>query len=159
MTTTRHVSRGWQSQDRIQNNKLARVLCIDDDPDISRGLQLWLNQYEVEVLHAHYGMQGVALAASCLPNAIITDIRMPQGDGDHVVACLRRRAETWDIPMIVLTGQKDTELERRMRHLGVRHYLQKPATWHDLESALFETLKLPKVEDAHLEVRPHLFGA
>jgi len=136
--------------------KLNKVLCIDDDPHVSKGLQLWLNQYEVEVLHAHFGMQGVAMAFSEQPDAIITDIRMPQGDGDQVINCLRQQAETSAIPIIVLTGMKDTNLERRVMQLGVQKYLKKPATWLQMEEALFEVLKLPKIEAPHGSFRPHL---
>ena len=134
----------------------AKVLCIDDDPQVSHGMQLWLNQYEVEVLHAHYGMQGVALAVSEQPDAIITDIRMPQGDGDHVVECLKRQAQTREIPVIVLTGQKDANLELRMRQMGVQQYLKKPVSWAALEETLFEILTLPIIDDAHERIRPHL---
>jgi response regulator RpfG family c-di-GMP phosphodiesterase len=101
-------------------------------------------------------MQGVSLAISEQPDAIITDIRMPQGEGDHVVACLKRQAETRHIPIVVLTGQKDADLELRMRQLGVQQYLKKPVSWSELEEALFEVLKLPKIDDAHERIRPHL---
>ena len=156
MTTTNNIQPAPNTLDPNTPPPRAKVLCIDDDPHVSHGMQLWLNQFEVEVLHAHYGMQGVALAVSEQPDAIITDIRMPQGEGDHVVACLKRQAQTRDIPIIVLTGQKDADLELRMRQMGVQQYLKKPVTWSELEETLFEVLKLPKIDDAHERIRPHL---
>lgn len=156
MTTTNNTRSAATSDDATAQPPRAKVLCIDDDPDVSHGMQLWLNQYEVEVLHAHYGMQGMALAISEQPDAIITDIRMPQGEGDHVVECLKRQAETRDIPVIVLTGQNDADLELRMRQMGVQQYLKKPVSWSALEETLFEVLKLPKIDDAHERMRPHL---
>jgi response regulator RpfG family c-di-GMP phosphodiesterase len=156
MATTNNTRPAAINDDAMTQPRRAKVLCIDDDPQVSHGMQLWLNQYEVEVLHAHYGTQGVALAISEQPDAVITDIRMPQGEGDHVVACLKRHAETRDIPVIVLTGQKDADLELRMRQMGVQQYLKKPVSWSELEETLFEVLKLPKIDDAHERFQPHL---
>ena len=84
MTTANNTLPAATTNDPTTKRPRAKVLCIDDDPHVSHGMQLWLNQFEVEVLHAHFGMQGVALAISEQPDAIITDIRMPQGEGDHV---------------------------------------------------------------------------
>ena len=51
---------------------------------------------------------------------------MPQGEGSYVVDCLKHRADTGEIPVIVLTGNRDPQLELGMRGLGVAHYLHKP---------------------------------
>lgn len=142
----------------VTNNKVtrAKVLCIDDDPNVSHAMQLWLNQYEVELIVAQFGMQGLSLAAKERPAAIITDVRMPQGDGEHVVACLKQIPETRDIPIIVLTGQRDTSLQLRMTRLGIHRFLTKPVSWQALEQALFAVVPLPKIDQPHDQIQPHL---
>lgn len=136
--------------------RLSKVLCIEDDLHVSHGLQLWLNRYEVQVWHAHFGMQGLSLAISEKPDVIITDICLPQGQGDQLVAMLQEHEETRQIPVIVLTGRKDKALERRMLQLGVKRFLHKPTSWSELENALFEVHQLPKLDPPSSPMRTHL---
>jgi two-component system, OmpR family, response regulator RpaA len=108
------------------------VLCIDDDPHIVRTIELRLRDYEVEVLSAFHGMQGFWHAMTRRPDLIITDVRMPQGGGDYLVQCLRRNSDTRSIPVIVLTGRRDPELQRRMHQLGAQEFITKPVPFQDL---------------------------
>lgn len=114
----------------------ATILAIDDDPDISQTIKLRFRQYNVEVLQAFHGMHGFSLAAEKNPDVIITDLRMPQGEGDYVVECLKRNSQTSHIPIIVLTGQRDDYLRRRLRNLGIDEYLTKPVAFDDLREAV-----------------------
>ena len=114
----------------------ATILAIDDDPDILQTIKLRFRQYNVEVLQAFHGMHGFALAAEKKPDVIITDLRMPQGEGDYVVECLKRNSQTSHIPIIVLTGQRDNYLRRRLRNLGIDEYLTKPIAFDDLREAV-----------------------
>jgi response regulator RpfG family c-di-GMP phosphodiesterase len=124
----------------MNNKQLSRtgplVLCIDDDPAIATALSLRLQSYEVRVATAYFGAQGIWLAVTERPDAIVTDLRMPQGHGHYVVECLRSRADTRDVPVIVLTGCRDQDSQKRMLSLGVRHYLHKPIPFDDLLEAL-----------------------
>ena len=103
-----------------------KVICIDDDPEISRTIELRLREYDVEVLRAFHGMHGFWLAMTERPDLIITDMNMPQGQGDYVVECLKRNAETRDIPVFVLTGVRDKKTRQQMMTLGVDEYFNKP---------------------------------
>ena len=55
------------------------VLCIDDDPHVSEVIQDWLEAYEVKLLKAFFGTQGIWMAVTQKPDVIITDLRMPKG--------------------------------------------------------------------------------
>ena len=120
------------------------VLCIDDDPEISRVIDLRLQDYGVNVLRAYHGMHGFWLAMTERPDVIITDINMPQGEGDYVVECLKRNSETNEIPIFVLSGTKDESLIRRMITLGVERYLTKPLHLDELTEALKPYIRLTK---------------
>ena len=61
------------------------VLCIDDDPHVIEVIQDYLDRYDVKLLPAYFGTQGIWLAALHQPDVIITDLRMPQGDGTTVI--------------------------------------------------------------------------
>ena len=118
------------------------ILCIDDDPQIPEAVALRLNQYQVNVLYAYYGMHGFWLAMTNRPDLIITDLKMPQGSGDYVVDCLRHNSDTRDIPVIVLTGQRDAQLESRVRRLEVDEFLTKPVLFDKLREAMQKFIPL-----------------
>ncbi len=133
---------GQTNQIYAQSSGRSTVLCIDDDPDISHALSIRLGNYNVQVLRAFHGMHGFWLAMTEVPDLIITDIRMPQGEGDYVVECLRNNASTCHIPVVVLTGRNEPGLERRMRNLGVIDFLIKPVDFDDLRERLEDFVDL-----------------
>lgn len=119
-----------------------RILCIDDDPAITTTLGLRLGQYGIDVLTAYFGTQGIWLATTEYPDLIITDMQMPSGGGEYVVECLKRRSDTHDIPVIVLTGRRDPALQHSMLTLGVAHYFQKPLRHDRLVAKLSDYIQL-----------------
>ena len=125
------------------------VLCIDDDPQIVDTLGLRLRPYQVEVLTACHGMHGFWQAMTRQPDLIITDVRMPQGSGEYLVQCLRRNTDTRSIPVIVLTGQRDPELQRSMRQLGAQEFATKPVPFQDLLQMIGKHVPL-KLRDEEL---------
>ncbi|HEX3870042.1 MAG TPA: response regulator [Pirellulales bacterium] len=109
-----------------------RVLCIDDDPDISKIIKLRLARYGVEVHRAFEGMQGYWTSLDMHPDVIISDMVMPDGQGNYIVSRLQQHSLTKDIPVIMLTGQQDPGLKRQMLAMGVEAYLTKPIVFDEL---------------------------
>ncbi|OHB69274.1 MAG: hypothetical protein A2V70_01660 [Planctomycetes bacterium RBG_13_63_9] len=118
------------------------ILMIDDDPEISQAIKRRLSRYRVEVLQAYHGTHGIWLAMTEEPDVVITDLRMPQGQGQHVVERLKSSPETRHIPIIVLTGLFDEELERRLWKLGIDEYFTKPVNFEDLRKAVARFVEL-----------------
>jgi len=104
----------------------ARVLCIDDDPNVCDALARSLRLFGVEVIPAYFGMQGYWLAVTEKPDAIILDVAMPKGAGDEILECLRENSQTAHIPVVVITGKEDPGLSRYMYRLGANAFLNKP---------------------------------
>lgn len=102
------------------------VLCIDDDPDVSRLIESYLRDVDVQVLRSFHGMQGYAAAIKHAPAVIIMDVAMPNGDGPAILDCLKRNRDTAAIPVILLSGMRDPSLPRRMFELGADQFLHKP---------------------------------
>jgi CheY-like chemotaxis protein len=124
------------------------VLCIDDDPQVVEVVQDYLDRYDVKVLPAHFGVQGIWLAAAEHPDVIITDLRMPQGDGATVIETIRCNPKTAAIPIIVLTGRTESGIDRRLRHLGAENCLHKPLHVHDLLAELRRYIEVqPKFQE------------
>lgn len=124
----------------------AKILSIDDDPDVTRTIEMRMRPYRVETLRAMYGTQGFWLAMTEKPQLIITDIRMPQGQGDFLIQCLKGNAETRSIPVIVLTGVRDAASRNRMYHLGADAYLEKPCPFDQMLDTIREFLNLGEME-------------
>jgi DNA-binding response OmpR family regulator len=112
------------------------VLCIDDDPEISRVLQVRLREFQVEVFRAYSGIHGYWLAVTHKPDAIITDLAMPQGTGDYVLESLKANVKTAGIPVIVLTGRRDKAMFQRMTDGGAAAILTKPVDFQELYQIL-----------------------
>lgn len=104
-----------------------RVLVIDDDADIrevaSASLELvggW------EVIAAASGAEGLLLAASQQPHAILLDFMMPGMDGPTTLAHLQKNQETQDIPVIFLTGRVTADTQRQLSDMPVAGVFPKP---------------------------------
>src|SRR5262245_16528850 len=119
-----------------------KILCIDDDPDVSGAIQRRLSNYDVDVVRAFHGMHGFAEATSHKPDVIVMDLAMPSGDGATILECLRRNRETAGIPVIVLTGVRDRQLRHKLLRLGANRFLYKPIRLDDLLHELRHFIEL-----------------
>lgn len=119
-----------------------QVLCIDDDVDLLRALQLQLSRFDVKFIPAFYGTHGIWLAITRQPDVVITDLRMPHGDGDYVVQLLQRNRATAKIPVIVLTGVRGDELSGHLQRLGAASVLFKPMQFESVRRELSKFIEL-----------------
>lgn len=103
-----------------------RIHSIDDDADISRVIKMRLEQYGVDVIRSFSGMQGFWTSLDMKPDVIITDLVMPDGDGNYIFSRLQEHPLTREVPVIVLTGQHNSGLRRQLLGMGAAAYLTKP---------------------------------
>lgn len=115
-----------------QSTRKPRILCVDDDPDLQTTIELRMRQYDVELEHAFYGMQGIVEAAHTLPDLILMDQAMPHGNGEYLLEVIKRNSSTRNIPVIVLTGMRDPTLKNRLLNAGAEAFLQKPVRFDAL---------------------------
>ena len=107
-------------------HRLSWVLCIDDDSDYSLALLLRLERFGVTVVRAHSGLEGVRCASHQPADVILLDYEMPNERGDYILQRLKENRATQRIPVIVVTGRKDSTLERRLLSLGAAAFMTKP---------------------------------
>jgi DNA-binding response OmpR family regulator len=122
------------------------VLCIDDDPHVAEILQDRLEGYDVRLLRAFFGTQGIWMAATEKPDVIICDLRMPQGDGSTVIECLKRNKQTAAIPIVVLTALHDPKLQHHLEEIGASSYLAKPIRFNDLLDELRRHIEIRRTK-------------
>lgn len=81
-----------------------KVLLVDDDPDILVLNQTVVEENGFEPITAENGEQGLALARSEKPDAIVLDILMPRQSGIKMYRALKLDDGLKDIPVVVLSG-------------------------------------------------------
>lgn len=113
---------------------LGRVLVVDDDRDIVESVSIRLRAVGYEVLVAFDGQQGVAMATSCQPDAIVLDVRMPKMDGMTALAKLKQHRATQDIPVVMLSASMCDEQAALLA--GASFFVLKPYLPNYLLAAL-----------------------
>jgi two-component system, OmpR family, alkaline phosphatase synthesis response regulator PhoP len=104
-----------------------RILIIDDEEDIREVAQLTLESVGGwEVLTAESGMEGLQLAEAEKPNAILSDVMMPDMDGIATFEKLMTNPETQSIPVILLTAKVQSSDRQKFAELGVKGLIAKP---------------------------------
>ena len=103
-----------------------RVLVADDDPDILKVVAANLEAEGIAVEAVSNGWEAQVRALQTKPDLIILDIGMPGRDGLEVMAALRSRKETADIPVVFLTARaSDADIWEGWKS-GAAYYLTKP---------------------------------
>jgi CheY-like chemotaxis protein len=128
----------------VEKNAFLRILCIDDDPVITKSIAVRLKRYGIEVKGAENGTAGYLQAVSEQPDLILLDIGMPNGDGHYVLGKLKEHSRTKDIPIVMLTAETHPGVRRQMLGLGASGYLSKPVRWGEMFEELGRHVALPK---------------
>ena len=101
----------------------ARVLVVEDEPQMLRSLRLILAGHGYEVLTAPTGEAALAEVARRLPDVILLDLMLPDMDGIEVCRRLRERSA---VPIIVLSARGEEPVKVQALDLGADDYLTKP---------------------------------
>jgi two-component system KDP operon response regulator KdpE len=117
---------------------LARILVIDDEPQIRRFLRISLNAYGYEVIEATRGEEGIGKCATASPDLVILDLGLPDLDGQEVIARIREWSK---VPIIVLSVRAgEAEKVAALDH-GADDYVTKPFGIHELLARVRATLR------------------
>ncbi len=121
---------------------MAKILVIDDEPQVRRAICQMLVRGGHEVLEATDGVDGLAVARAERPDAVITDIMMPNKEGIETIRDLRR--DDPDLPILVISGNSGSALYLQMATLlGAHAALQKPFRSAELLAAIDQLLRPP----------------
>lgn len=102
----------------------ARVLVVEDDPAIRRGLVDALRYASCETMEAADGEEGLRAALGRDPDLVLLDLLLPRRDGFSVLEEIRRARP--DLPVIVLTARGSEEDRVRGLKGGADDYVVKP---------------------------------
>src|SRR5688500_4383597 len=105
----------------------AKILVVDDDPNVQRLLQYTLKQEGYDVVIASDGAEGFRLWGAEAPDLILLDVMLPKLDGYQVATKIRtEEGTTAHVPIIMLTAEREVEQKVRGLRAGADDYLIKP---------------------------------
>src|SRR3954454_19349237 len=105
----------------------AKILVVDDDPNVQRLLQYTLKQEGYDVIVAPDGAEGFRLWGAEAPDLILLDVMLPKLDGYQVATKIRsEEGNASHVPIIMLTAEQEVEQKVRGLRAGADDYLIKP---------------------------------
>ncbi len=122
----------------------AKVLIIDDEPQIRKFLRISLGAQGYEVIEAENGKSGIEKCALETPHLVILDLGLPDLDGQEVLAKIREWSE---VPIIVLSVRANEEEKVTALDRGANDYVTKPFGIAELIARVRVILRSRKSED------------
>jgi two-component system chemotaxis response regulator CheY len=124
------------------NEKLARVLVVDDDALMREVLKALLRDEGFEVAgEARDGQSAIAMLDRTRPDIVCLDVNMPGMSGIDVLKSIRSRNP--DIRVVMITGDASMGTVREAVGFGAMGYIVKPFKAGRVGSALRAALKTP----------------
>lgn len=113
------------------------VWVVDNDEEMSRAVGLMLELLDCKVT-AYKSVRSAAqtFVAGNRPDLIVLDVNMPEVSGLDMVEFLRRRPESRNLPIVMLSSEATDSMIDRALELGADSYITKPVTIEELEKAM-----------------------
>jgi len=121
-----------------------RILVVDDEPDITALVAYHLAKAGYRVATAGGGRDALEAAREEQPALIVLDLMLPDVSGFDVLAELRRREETREIGVLLLTARRDEADRIRGLALGADDYVTKPFALDELLARVHAVLRRTK---------------
>jgi len=109
----------------ICGSTAGRVLLVDDDEVVRRGVRHILEPMGWNVTEAENGQIAVEAIAAARPDVIILDLMMPKMDGFEFLDELRSRSDWQGVPVVIVTAKDLTQDDRDRLNGGVERIIQK----------------------------------
>ncbi len=119
-----------------------RILLVEDDPTVSRSIELMLTHASLNVYATDLGEEGIDLAKLYDYDLILLDLNLPDMHGHEVLRQLRMsRVET---PILILSGDGDTEAKIKGFGFGADDYMTKPFHREELVARIHAIIRRSK---------------
>ncbi|MEL7567241.1 MAG: response regulator transcription factor [Dehalobacterium sp.] len=123
----------------MQDIHEARLLLVDDEPELLAMLETLLRQEGFEQIRtASTATDALTAAQDFVPQAVLLDVMLPDGDGFELFSQLRRQT---DIPVLFLSARDEDEARLRGLGLGADDYITKPFLPQELTLRLCAVLR------------------
>lgn len=130
---------------------MARILVVEDEPDLRQVLEYNLRQAGHEVLTAGRGDEGLRVAREQRPDLVLLDLMLPDTPGTEVCRSLKDNTATRSIPVMMVTARGE-EIDRVVGfELGADDYVVKPFSVRELLLRVQAILRRGRQEEAEGE--------
>jgi len=119
----------------------ARVLVVDDEPDLVRILQFGLQSAGYVVESASDGQEGLKKAREVKPDIILLDLMLPKLDGYKVCRLLKFDERYRQIPIIILSARTQEGDQALALEMGANRFVTKPYEFSEILGLVEELLK------------------
>ena len=129
-------------------------MVVDDEPLSLTNAKNLLHEQNMRVSCIRSGKEFLSFIEKNTPDLVLLDIMMPEMDGFETYRALRlfeERSERAQIPVIFLTGEDDSEIERRGLKVGASDFIHKPFDKEILISRVKNTIENSKTIEALTE--------
>ena len=106
------------------------ILIVEDDPQVARLIELVLKRMGRDATTVAGGDLALAQAKRDHPSLVIADLGVKGLPGDQLCSTLKQHAETRDIPVIILSGDRD--IREKADECGADAFLGKPFEFDEL---------------------------
>jgi len=120
------------------NDRPAKILIVDDEPQIIRVLRTALSTQGFSVHSATNGIEAIDIARDWNPDLVITDVSMPLMSGVELCRELRGSSH---VPIIVLSVRNDERLKIEALDAGADDYVTKPFSIQELQARVRSQLR------------------
>ena len=120
--------------------KRNKILIIEDDADLRRGLNVRLRASEYETAFASDAVMALSVAKKEAPDLILLDLGLPGGGGFVVLDRMKNIASLACTPVIVVSASDPKTNEKRALDAGAEAFFQKPVDNQELMQAIQRAL-------------------
>jgi chemotaxis protein histidine kinase CheA/ActR/RegA family two-component response regulator len=117
-----------EARSQARDVRRSRVLVVDDSMSVRRSIASLLEDQGYDVIQARDGLEAVKSMEIARPDALITDLEMPNMNGLELTAHVRARPELANLAVIMITSRSMDKHRRQAMSAGVSVYLTKPYT-------------------------------
>ena len=132
----------------------ARVLVVEDDPNIRELVLLHLKLEGLHGIGAGDGAEGLRLARSEQFDLVVLDLMLPGLDGVTVCRALRRESNNGDVPILMLTARREESDKVLGLASGADEYLTKPCGVRELIARVRALLRRRRASSAVTAASP-----
>ena len=109
----------------LKSNQQTTIVIAEDDDEIRQYLEQELSQ-KYEVKCCSNGRDALAMVLKCSPDLLLSDIMMPEMDGNTLCSTVKSNPQTNDIPVVLLTAKTREEDKLEGLETGADAYIEKP---------------------------------
>lgn len=114
----------------------ARVLLIEDEPNITEAIRFILSRDGCDVTALADGAGAIAAVHAAKPDLVILDLMLPGVSGLEILAQLRADPATKTLPVMMLTAKGQGRDREAAERAGASHFMTKPFSNDDMRAAV-----------------------